>query len=79
MSLSTLLLLTVKVLPLALKAAFPCLITKAKWCLSVPDYEGEVERAEIVHCEYYDRKGRKRPFGRSAVYRQGQSADAEGF
>ena len=25
----------------------------------VPDYEGEVERAEIVHCEYYDRKGRK--------------------
>ena len=28
-------------------------------CLSVPDYEGEVERAEIVHCEYYDRKGRK--------------------
>ena len=22
-------------------------------CLSVPDYEGEVERAEIVHCEYY--------------------------
>ena len=21
--------------------------------------EGEVERAEIVHCEYYDRKGRK--------------------
>ncbi len=28
-------------------------------CLSVPDYEGEVERAEIVHCDYYDRKGRK--------------------
>ena len=28
-------------------------------CLSVPDYDGEVERAEIVHCEYYDRKGHK--------------------
>lgn len=28
-------------------------------CLSVPDYEGEVERAERVQCEYYDRKGRK--------------------
>ncbi len=28
-------------------------------CLSVPDYEGEVERAEIVHCEFYDRKNRK--------------------
>lgn len=28
-------------------------------CLSVPDYDGEVERAEFVHCEYYDRKGHK--------------------
>ena len=31
-------------------------------CLSVPDYEGEVERAEIVHCEYYDRKGSKNAY-----------------
>lgn len=28
-------------------------------CLSVPNYEGEVERAEYVECEFYDRKGKR--------------------
>lgn len=28
-------------------------------CLSVPDYEGEVERAEYVECEYTDRTGER--------------------
>lgn len=28
-------------------------------CLSVPDYEGEVERAEYVECEFTDRKGQR--------------------
>lgn len=28
-------------------------------CLSVPDYEGEVERAEYVECEFTDRNGRR--------------------
>ncbi|EJW97822.1 peptide deformylase [gut metagenome] len=28
-------------------------------CLSVPDYEGEVERAAYVECEFDDRKGRR--------------------
>lgn len=28
-------------------------------CLSVPDFDGEVERYEKVECEFYDRKGRK--------------------
>lgn len=29
-------------------------------CLSVPDFEGEVERAAYVECEYTDRNGRQR-------------------
>lgn len=28
-------------------------------CLSVPDYEGEVERAQAVECEFTDTKGRR--------------------
>lgn len=28
-------------------------------CLSVPDYEGEVERAEYVECEFTDRNGKR--------------------
>ncbi len=28
-------------------------------CLSVPDYEGEVERAEYVECEFNDRTGKR--------------------
>ena len=28
-------------------------------CLSVPDFEGEVERAEYVECEYTDPRGKK--------------------
>lgn len=28
-------------------------------CLSVPNFEGEVERAEYVECEFLDRKGKK--------------------
>lgn len=28
-------------------------------CLSVPDYEGEVERAEYVECEFTDRTGQR--------------------
>ncbi len=28
-------------------------------CLSVPDYEGEVERAEYVECEFTDRNGQR--------------------
>lgn len=28
-------------------------------CLSVPDYEGEVERAEYVECEFTDRSGKR--------------------
>lgn len=28
-------------------------------CLSVPDFEGEVERAEYVECEYTDLQGKK--------------------
>lgn len=28
-------------------------------CLSVPDFEGEVERSEYVECEYYDTDGKK--------------------
>lgn len=28
-------------------------------CLSVPEFEGEVERSRIVGVEYYDRKGRR--------------------
>ncbi|MDD7380290.1 MAG: peptide deformylase [Succiniclasticum sp.] len=28
-------------------------------CLSVPDFEGEVERAEYVECEYTDPQGKK--------------------
>ena len=28
-------------------------------CLSVPDYEGEVERAEYVECEFTGRNGRR--------------------
>lgn len=28
-------------------------------CLSVPDYEGEVERAAYVECEFTDRKGQR--------------------
>jgi peptide deformylase len=31
--------------------------TNVEGCLSVPDYEGEVERAEFVGVEYKDRKG----------------------
>lgn len=31
----------------------------AEGCLSVPDYEGEVERAEYVECEFTDRTGRR--------------------
>lgn len=26
-------------------------------CLSVPNFEGEVERAEYIECEFFDRKG----------------------
>lgn len=28
-------------------------------CLSVPDYEGEVERAEYVECEFTDKTGKR--------------------
>lgn len=28
-------------------------------CLSVPDYEGEVERSEYVECEFTDRNGQR--------------------
>ena len=28
-------------------------------CLSVPDYEGEVERHQYVECEFFDRKGKR--------------------
>ena len=28
-------------------------------CLSVPDYEGEVERAEFVECEFTDKTGQR--------------------
>lgn len=28
-------------------------------CLSVPNYEGEVERAEYVECEFFNRKGKR--------------------
>lgn len=31
----------------------------AEGCLSVPDYEGEVERAEYVECEFTDRTGHR--------------------
>ena len=28
-------------------------------CLSVPNFEGEVERAEYIECEFFDRKGKR--------------------
>ena len=31
----------------------------AEGCLSVPDYEGEVERASYVECEFTDRNGQR--------------------
>lgn len=31
----------------------------AEGCLSVPDYEGEVKRAEYVECEFTDRSGKR--------------------
>lgn len=31
----------------------------AEGCLSVPQFEGEVERAEYVECEFTDRKGQR--------------------
>ncbi len=34
--------------------------TNVEGCLSVPDYEGEVERAERVGVEYQDRKGNRK-------------------
>lgn len=35
------------------------LVVGGEGCLSVPDYEGEVERAEYVECEFTDRKGQR--------------------
>lgn len=32
---------------------------RAEGCLSVPDYEGEVKRAEYVECEFTDRSGKR--------------------
>ena len=32
---------------------------EAEGCLSVPDFEGDVERAEYVECEYTDLTGRR--------------------
>ena len=43
----------------------PVIVTKegsvvgAEGCLSVPDYEGEVERASYVECEFTDRNGQR--------------------
>lgn len=34
-------------------------ITMCEGCLSVPDYEGEVERAEKVECTFFDRSGKQ--------------------
>ncbi len=35
-------------------------LTICEGCLSVPDYEGEVERAAQVECEFTDRTGRRK-------------------
>lgn len=35
------------------------LVVGGEGCLSVPDYEGEVERSEYVECEFTDRKGQR--------------------
>ena len=34
-------------------------VVGAEGCLSVPDFEGEVERAETVECEFTDRTGQR--------------------
>ena len=34
-------------------------VVGAEGCLSVPDYEGEVERASYVECEFTDRNGQR--------------------
>ncbi|WP_405378952.1 peptide deformylase [Phascolarctobacterium sp.] len=34
-------------------------VVGSEGCLSVPDYEGEVERASYVECEFTDRTGRR--------------------
>lgn len=34
-------------------------VISGEGCLSVPEYEGDVERAEYVECEYTDRKGKR--------------------
>lgn len=34
-------------------------ITYTEGCLSVPDFEGEVDRAEHVECEFTDRSGKR--------------------
>ena len=34
-------------------------IVGGEGCLSVPEYEGEVERAEKVECEFTDRSGKR--------------------
>ena len=34
-------------------------VTSCEGCLSVPDYEGEVERAETVDCVFTDTRGRR--------------------
>lgn len=34
-------------------------VVGSEGCLSVPDYEGEVERAEYVECEFTDKTGQR--------------------
>ena len=34
-------------------------VVGSEGCLSVPDYEGEVERSEYVECEFTDRTGQR--------------------
>ena len=34
-------------------------VVSGEGCLSVPDFEGDVERAEYVECEFTDEKGRR--------------------
>lgn len=34
-------------------------VVSSEGCLSVPNFEGEVERAEYIECEFYDRKGKR--------------------
>lgn len=34
-------------------------VVSGEGCLSVPDFEGEVERAESVECEFTDRSGQR--------------------